>query len=41
LIAAQQLDRRCFTMEIDPRYAQVIIERWKRMTGEKAVLLDE
>lgn len=41
LITAQQIDRRCFTMELDPRYAQVIIERWKRMTGEEAVLLDE
>lgn len=41
LIAAQQLDRRCLTMELDPRYAQVIIERWKRLTSEEAVLLDE
>ena len=41
LIAAQQLDRQCFTMELDPRYAQVIIERWQNLTGDKAVLLDE
>lgn len=41
LIAAQQLDRQCFTMELDPRYAQVIIERWQNLAGDKAVLLDE
>ena len=41
LITAQQLDRQCFMMELDPRYAQVIIERWKSLTGDKAVLLYE
>jgi DNA modification methylase len=33
LIAAERLGRRCFAMEIDPRYAQVAIERWRDFTG--------
>jgi DNA modification methylase len=37
LIAAETLGRRCFGMEIDPRYAQVIIERWQAFTGLEAV----
>lgn len=41
LIAAEQLGRRCFMMEIDPRYCDVIIRRWEELTGEKAVLLDD
>lgn len=41
LIACEQLDRTCYTMEIDPKYAQVIIDRWEALTGEKAVLLDD
>lgn len=39
LIACEQLDRRCFTMELDPRYCDVIIKRWENLTGEKAVRL--
>lgn len=37
LIAAETLRRRCFAMEIDPRYVAVAIERWENFTGEKAV----
>jgi DNA modification methylase len=40
LIAAEQLGRRCVAMEIDPRYAQVTIERWKAFTGREAVRID-
>lgn len=40
LIACEQLKRRCCMMEIDPKYCDVIIERWESFTGEKAVLLD-
>ena len=36
IIAAEQLARRCFAMEIDPRYAQVAIERWQAFTGGEA-----
>jgi len=41
LIACEQLNRKCFMCELDPRYIDVIIERWENLTGEKAVLLDE
>ena len=37
LIACEQLGRTCYMMEIDPKYAQVIIDRWEALTGEKAV----
>lgn len=37
VIAAEQMGRRCFCMEIDPHYCDVIIERWERMTGLTAV----
>jgi DNA modification methylase len=40
LIAAEQLGRRSFAMEIDPRYAQVTIERWQTFTGREAVRID-
>jgi len=36
LIAAQQLGRKCYTMEIDPRYCDFIIARWEKLTGMKA-----
>jgi DNA modification methylase len=38
LIAAEQLNRICYTMEMDPRYADVIIARWEKHTKEKASL---
>ena len=40
LIACEQLDRTCFMMELDPKYCDVIIDRWEQFTGEKAVLLN-
>ena len=36
LIAAEQLGRECYGMEISPQYCDVIIERWQNVTGEKA-----
>lgn len=39
MIACEQLGRRCFTMELDARYAEAILDRWEEFTGEKAVLL--
>lgn len=41
IIAAQQLGRRCYAMEIDPRYVQVAIERWQNFTGKTAVRVDD
>ncbi len=40
LIACEQLNRNCYMMELDPRYIDVIIERWEQFTGEKAVLIE-
>ena len=40
LIACEQMNRRCFTMEYDPQYADVIIDRWQQFTGREAVKLN-
>ena len=40
MIACEQLRRRCRMMELDPHYASVILDRWEKFTGEKAVLLN-
>ena len=37
LIACEQLDRICYMLEIDPHYCDVIIARWEKYTGNKAV----
>ena len=37
LIAAEQLGRKCYMMELDPHYCDVIIARWEKLTGKKAV----
>lgn len=37
LIACEQLNRKCYMMELDPKYCDVIIKRWENLTGEKAV----
>jgi DNA modification methylase len=36
LIAAQQLGRRCVSIEIEPRYVDVIVKRLQVLTGHKA-----
>ena len=36
LIACEQLDRKCYMMELDPRYTDVIIKRWENFTKLKA-----
>ena len=36
LIAAEQLGRTCYGMELSPQYCDVIVERWQNLTGEKA-----
>ena len=36
LIAAETLGRRCYAMEIDPKYVEVAIERWQHFTGRTA-----
>ena len=39
LIAAERTGRTCYTAELDPRYCDVIVKRWEKLTGEKAVKL--
>jgi DNA modification methylase len=36
LIAAEQLGRKCYGMEISPAYCDVIVKRWQDFTGKKA-----
>jgi DNA modification methylase len=38
LIAAEKTNRKCYGMEISPKYCDVIIQRWENATGQKAVL---
>lgn len=40
LIAAEQLGRRCYGMEISPAYCDVIVKRWETLTGKKAVRVE-
>lgn len=37
LIAAEQLKRKAYLMESEPKYCDVIINRWETLTGAKAV----
>lgn len=36
IIAAERRARRCFAMELDPKYVDVAVQRWERYTGRKA-----
>ncbi len=39
LIACEKLNRQCRMIELDPKYADVIVKRWEEFTGKKAELL--
>jgi DNA modification methylase len=41
MIAAEQLGRVCYMMEIDPTYCDLIVERWEKLTTKKAVLISQ
>ena len=41
LIAAETTGRRCLAMELDPRYVDVAVQRWERLTGCKATLASD
>ena len=41
LIACEQLNRKCYMCELDPHYVDVIIARWEKLTGQKAVLINK
>lgn len=36
MVAADGLNRTAYTMELDPKYVDVIIKRWEKLTGLKA-----
>ena len=40
LMACEQMNKTCYTMELDPKYVDVIIKRWEEYTGEKAVKIN-
>ena len=41
LIAAEQLGRRCYAIELEPRFVDVAISRWEKLTGKKAEVTGE
>lgn len=36
IIACEKTNRKCYGMELDPKYCDVIISRWEEYTGKKA-----
>ena len=40
IVAAEQLGRKARLMEYDPHYSDVIIARWEKLTGQKAIKLN-
>ena len=38
LAAAELTERVCYGIELDPKYVDVIIQRWQQLTGKKATL---
>ena len=41
LIAAEQFERACLGIELNPQYCQVAIDRWEAFTGQRAVKVGE
>ena len=41
IMACEQNNRNAYVMEYDPKYVDVIIQRWENFTGKKAVLLND
>lgn len=41
LVACEQLNRKCYICELDPKYCDVIINRWEQLSGKKAMLLEK
>lgn len=40
LIACEKTNRKCFMMELDPHYCDVILTRWEKYTGKQAELIN-
>jgi len=40
MIACENTNRRCYAMELDPKYIKITIERWENLTGKKAVKIN-
>jgi DNA modification methylase len=40
LIACEKTNRKCFMMELDPHYCDVIVARWEKYTGKQAELIN-
>ena len=40
LMAADQLKRKCYGIEISPAYCDIVVRRWEKATGETAILLE-
>lgn len=40
MVACEQSGRKCYMMEYEPHYVDVIINRWEQLTGGRAVLLN-
>ena len=40
MIAAEQLGRVCYGVELDPHYCDIIIARWEKLTGREAVKIN-
>lgn len=41
LIACEQLHRKCYMAELDPKYCDVILARWEKLTENKAIKVTE
>ena len=41
LIACEQLKRKCYMMELDEHYCDVIIDRWQKLTGKTAIKIEQ
>lgn len=36
MLAAEQLDRDCYMIELEPKYCDIVLARWEKLTGGKA-----
>jgi DNA modification methylase len=38
LAAAEMTDRVCYGLELDPKYVDVVVQRWQTLSGKQAIL---